>query len=516
MSFNSDEIVQKIRTEFESLVQYVQSSNESTADAVERSVLKQLLGLGAHLMLLFFVLRASECSREPLPVEGGGELGYHSERQRSYYSVFGKLPLIRPYFYTRGQGGANPLDEQLSLGADCYSDLVREIAEYLGVAVTYGKVNRFFARLLGQELSTQAIEGMIAADAADVEDYYKQKPAPDVASEATILVAQADGKGVPMVRETPVSPKARLAKGDKRCKKKEALVTSSHTIDPHPRTPESVIATFFAQEPAPSSSSAPRSGPQNKQTWATLAGKDVALARLATHVARRDGAHIEHRMALTDGCEALQQRMRVHLPDFTLVLDFVHVTEYLWNAANALFGEKSPDRDPWVQKQAFQLLSGDTDQVIAHLESWLAKPRRSQTQRQALTTAVNYFRRNQPYMQYHLYLACGWPIASGVIEGACRHLVKDRCELSGMRWTQEGAENLLRLRAVAENGDWDDYHQFRKQQRHLRLYGSPLPNPVDIEQQALQPGDSDKIIRMDRNTKRRPTYPNRQTLPLAA
>jgi hypothetical protein len=161
-------------------------------------------------------------------------------------------------------------------------------------------------------------------------------------------------------------------------------------------------------------------------------------------------------------------------------------------------------------------LSGDTDQVIAHLESWLAKPRRSQTQRQALTTAVNYFRRNQPYMQYRLYLARGWPIASGVIEGACRHLVKDRCELSGMRWTQEGAENLLRLRAVAENGDWDDYHQFRKQQRHLRLYGSPLPNPVDIEQQALQPGDSDKIIRMDRNTKRRPTYPNRQTLPLAA
>jgi hypothetical protein len=516
MSFNSDEIVQNIRTEFESMLQYVQGSDESTADAVERSLLKRLLGLGAHLMLLFFVLRASECSREPLPVEGGGELGYHSEKQRSYYSVFGKLPLKRAYFYARGQGGVSPLDEQLSLGADCYSDLVREMAEYLGVDVTYAKVSRLFARLLGQELSTQAIESMMATDAADVEGYYEQKPAPDVVSEAAILVVQADGKGVPMVRETPVSPKARLAKGDKRCKKKEAIVTSSYTIDPHPRTPESVIATFFAQEPTPVSSSATRSGPQNKQVWATLAGKDAAVTRLAGQVAKRDGDHIQHRVALTDGCEALQQRMQTYLPDFTLVLDFVHAAEYLWKAANALFGEKSPRRDPWVEQQARQILNGHTDQVIAHLASWLDKPRRSQAQRQALTSAATYFQRNRPCMEYHLYLARGWPIASGVIEGACRHLVKDRCELSGMRWTHVGAENLLRLRSVAENGDWDDYHQFRKQQRHLRLYGSPLSNPVDVEQQALQPVDSHKIIRLDRYAKRRPNHPNPEPQRLAA
>lgn len=509
MSFNSDEIVQNIRTEFESMLQYVQESEERTADAVERSLLKQLLGLGAQLMVLFFSLRASRCSHEPVVREDGSKLGYHSEKRRSYYSVFGKLPLVRPYFYACGQGGTSPLDEELSLGEDCYSDLVREMAEYLGVDVTYEKVCRFFARLLGQGLSTQAIESMVAEDAADVEPYYEQKPGPDVASEATILVAQSDGKGVPLVRETPVSPKARLGKGEKRAKKKEAIVTSLYTIDPHPRTPASVVATFFAHDSDPSPAAASRPGPQNKQVWATLAGKDAALERLATQAAKREGAHIQERVALTDGCEALQLRMQKHLPDFTLVLDFVHASEYLWQAANALCGEQSAKRDPWVEQQALQILSGHTHQVIADLHGLLAKPQRTQAQRQALTSAANYFQRNLPYMDYHLYLARGWPIASGVIEGACRHLVKDRCERSGMRWTQEGVENLLRLRAVAENDDWDDYHTFRKQQRHLRLYGSTLPSPADLEQQALQPPNSDKIIRFDRAANHLPKHQQR-------
>jgi hypothetical protein len=516
MSFNSEEIVQNIRTEFESMLAYVQESEERTADAVERSLLKQLLGLGAQLMVLFFRLRGRAASHAPVAREDGSELSYHSEKRRSYDSVFGKLPFVRAYFYTQGVGGASPLDAELSLGDDCYSDLVREMAEYLGVDVTYAKVSRFFARLLGQGLSTQAIESIMAEDAADVEPYYEQKPAPAVVREAVILVAQADGKGVPMVRQTPGSPKARLGKGEKRAKKKEAIVTSLYTIDPHPRTPESVITTFFAHDADPASSTRSRSGPQHKQVWATLAGKDAALARLAHQVAKRDGAHIQYRVALTDGCEALQQRMQQYLPDFTLVLDFVHASQYLWKAANALFGEHSPKRDPWVEAQAVQILCGRTEQVMAHLHGWLDKPRRTAAQRQALTAATTYFQRNRPYMDYHLYLARGWPIASGVIEGACRHLVKDRCELSGMRWTQAGVENLLRLRTGAENGDWDDYHHFRKQQRHLRLYGAPPPNPVHPEQQALQPPDSDKLIRLDRTTQRCPIQQNVHQQRLAA
>lgn len=110
----------------------------------------------------------------------------------------------------------------------------------------------------------------------------------------------------------------------------------------------------------------------------------------------------------------------------------------------------------------------------------------STIQQAQLSKTANYFDRNLPYMHYDTYLNNGWPIASGVIEGDCRHFVKDRCELSGIRWDRSGVENLLRLRAVAENDDWDDYHHFRQRQRHLRLYHSPYPEHSLPEFQALE------------------------------
>ena len=494
MSFNTDEIVQEIRTEFESTLMYVLESNDATADEMERSIFRQLLSLGARLMVLFFRIRAAGYVHTPLETESGTELPYLSEKKRSYFSIFGKLPVWRPYFYAKDIGSASPLDSELSLGSDCYSDMLRELAESLGVDVTYEKVSDILGRLLEQSLSTQAIQTLVATDAADVAAYYKQKPAPDVDSEAGILVIQADGKGVPMVRETAVETKVRLGKGEKRASKKEAIVTAIYTLTPFIRTPAEVANSFFHKEQATHSSATKRSKPQNKQLWATLAGKDAALQRLAQQVTIRDGAHIQHRVALTDGCLALRQRIQQHFSQFTLILDFIHANEYVWQAANGLFGEYSPKRDPWVEQQTLLILSGQTEQVIDHLRHLSQQPKCSQKGRTALQMAANYFERNLPYMAYDSYLAQGWPIASGVIEGACRHLVKDRFELSGMRWTKVGAENLLHLRAVAENGDWADYHRFRRQQRHQRLYHSPLPHTCAIEEQALADPASDKII----------------------
>ena len=516
MSLNSGEIVQDIRKEFESMLQYVQESKEKTADEMERSLFAQLLGLGARLMLLFFTLRASDYGCADWTTKEGVTLPYHGENERGYYSIFGKLPLSRPYYYKKDVGKYSPLDEALSLGDDCYSDMMRELAEFLGVDVTYAKVCQFWSRILGQTLSTQAVKGMVAKDAADVKAYYQQKEEPDVATEAPILVAQADGKGVPIVRETPVAPKRHLGKGEKRGKKQEAMVTSAYTIEPHIRTPDEVVASFFHPENSSSSTSQTRTGPQNKHVWATMDGKDAALSRLATQTTNRDGEHILYRVALTDGCEALQSRVETYLSDFTLILDFVHASEYLWNAANALYGEQSPKRDAWAEQQTLKLLSGQIESVIAELEQLAQKPRFSQAKRDKFTSAANYFTRNQPYMHYKDYLAKGWPIASGVIEGACRHLVKDRCELSGMRWTQDGVESLLHLRAVAENDDWDEYHQYRKEQRHLRLYASPLSDRNGLEQQALSQPDSDKIIRFDRFKKQRHAHHQAEHQLLAA
>ena len=482
---HTDTIVQELHAEFESMLSYVKDSRTATADQVERGLFRRLLDLGARLMLLFFAQRAEAEPRLACQTPTGETLPYWAERKRQYFSIFGKLAFWRPYFYRPGAGGASPLDQDLALGADCYSDLLRELAEYLGVGSTYAKVADCFARLLGLELSTQAISDMVAEDASDVEAFYTQQPAPPPAREAAILVIQADGKGVPMVRETPAVPQVRLGKGDKHSRKKEAVVTGLYTIAPHVRTPAEVVANLFHPAPTPRPATQPHAGPQHKRLWATLAGKDAALARLAGQVAGREGGHIQQRVALTDGAEALQDRIQQRFPTFTLLLDFIHADEKLWDVANSLFGETSAQREPWVETQTLDMLSGRVPQVITELRRLADRTDATTTQRTVLTQVANYFERNAAYMHYDQYLANGWPIASGVIEGACRHLVKDRCELSGMRWTKDGVENLLRLRAVAENDDWTAYQRFHQQQRHQRLYGVPLLVPDPLENQAL-------------------------------
>ena len=485
MSHNTDAIVHELHVEFESMLSYVKDSQTATADQVEHGLFRRLLSLGARLMLLFFALRTAAAARGEHRLANGETLPYWAEHRRQYFSIFGKLAFWRPYFYRQDVGGRSPLDQELALGADCYSDLVRDLVEYLGVGSTYAKVADCFGRVLGLELSTQAISDLVAEDAREVEAFYAQQPPPLPASEAALLVIQADGKGVPMVRTTPAERKVRLAKGDKHSRKKEAVVTGLYTIAPHPRTPAEVVASLFHSEQVPVAPASPRSGPQHKRLWATMAGKDAALERLAGQVAQREGPHIQQRVALTDGAEALQDRVQQHFPTFTLVLDFIHADEKLWDVANSLFGETAAQRTPWVEAHSLELLSGQAPQVVTELRRRASLAETTTTQKTTLTQVANYFERNTTFMHYDQYLAHGWPIASGVIEGACRHLVKDRCELSGMRWTKAGVENLLRLRAVAENDDWAAYRHFFQQQRHQRLYGVAGTAPDALENQAL-------------------------------
>ncbi len=265
MTSNSKTIIQDIRQEFEMLLDFVsgEQAQQVTADHIERGLFKLLLAMGAKLLMLFFIIRSEACSREPLPTATGATLGYERDTKRTYYSIFGKMPLYRPYFYQKGVGGETPLDAALGLGEDSYSDLLREIADYLGVYNVYHKSGDILSRLLGLKLSTGAIESNLAADAADVESYYAQKPAPQPVEEAEILVIQADGKGVPMVLEEPPEPQVRLGKGQKRGRKKEAMVTSIYTIATHPRTPQAVADSFF--RPTPPATGPNRGRPQHKR-----------------------------------------------------------------------------------------------------------------------------------------------------------------------------------------------------------------------------------------------------------
>lgn len=487
MDYNLTKTQENIRAEFETMLQFVtnEAAQTATADQIERGLFQLLLSLGAQLLLLFFQMRSQSCGRDTITVKGQ-EVPYNSEQKREYFSIFGKVPLWRPYFYASEISGYTPLDAELSLGTGCYSDLLREIVAYLGVHVPYNKAVAIFKHILKLGVSTRVHQQFVATDADDVLAYYKQKPPPEASREAEILVIQADGKGVPIILEkADVSP-VRLGKGQKRGRKKEAIVTTVYTIAENRRTPEEVVHSFFRQgaDNKKSKSSPPK--PKNKHIWATLDGKETALARLGRQVEPRQGVHIQHKVALADGCEALQERLKEQFPDFTLILDFIHANEYLWKVANSLWGEGDDRRTQWVMKQTQLMLSGHTKQIIANFRTQADQPKTTKAQVKKLTKTANYFERNLKYMAYETYLANGWPIASGVIEGACRHFVKDRFELSGMRWEQSGAESLLRLRAVAENGDWDDYHLFRRQQRHRRLYTSPFSTENCLEIQALE------------------------------
>jgi hypothetical protein len=490
--------VHDLRAEFESILANVlhEEGRHMTADTMERRLLRQLLALGCHLLALFLATRAAATAGRAHRDPAGVHRLYHSERPRHYLSIFGAIALLRPYFYGRGVGGIAPVDAQLSLPATACSDLVRESVEALAVDLPYHKATGVLGRLFGLALSSRLVTEQLAEDAPTVEDYYAEQDPPPVAEEASILVVQADGKGVPILRPTTTPAPVRLGKGQKYGGKKEAILTAVYTIAPAVRTPESVVASLFDTPPEgelpAATDQAARPGPQHKRLWATLAGKEAALTEAAAHVAARDGAHLTDRVALTDGCQALQERVQQQFPTFTLVLDLIHVVEYLWKAANALLGETNPQRIAWVQARTLLLLQSQAELIVAEFLGLAEQLEQTASQAKVLREVAAYLARNQPWLDYARYLAAGWPIATGVIEGACRHLVKDRCERSGMRWTIDGAEALLHVRCAFENGDWDAFHAFRRRQRHVTLYHQPYPDPpTPLELAVLdQPPDS--------------------------
>ena len=482
MSPTSESIAKNVREEVEILLGMVMSDGKErpTADQVERHLWRSLLELGRMLMQLFFTVRSEREVQPPAIEVEGGRAAHMGQPSRQYVSLFGEVEVKRHYYWGPGVGGRYPLDTELSLPERIYSDCVQEMMGVIEVWVpqdnTLGLIEQFF----GLSIPKGSLQGSTADQAAYVEAYYDQRSAPETPREDTILVVTVDGKGIPMTRRDSPPPQARRSKGQKKTAKKEAVVTATYTVAPYPRTSEDILHALLAasREPEASRQTPVRPPIHGKQTFGTLEGKTVALEQLSSRVAQRQQTSMVHRIALTDGALALQQQTLAAFPDFTLVLDLIHVVEYLWDAVHALLGETHPDRIAWMTDALRCVLDDELDQLLGHLDYQRSSPALSPAQHKTLTTVVNYLRRNQPYMHYQQYLAQGWPIGTGVIEGACRHLVKDRFEQSGMHWSRAGADAMLRLRAVALNGDWTDFQRFRRQQAHVTRYGSPYPEPI--------------------------------------
>jgi hypothetical protein len=163
--------------------------------------------------------------------------------------------------------------------------------------------------------------------------------------------------------------------------------------------------------------------------------------------------------------EANRRDITVHI-----VVDFIHVVEYLWKAAWSFFYTGDPAAETWVAEQSHAILEGKAAQVAASIRRRATRFGYSATERAGADTCADYLTAKKPYLAYHTALASGWPIATGVIEGACRHLVKDRMDITGARWGLDSAEAILRLRALISNGDFDEYWAFHLRQEHQRIY----------------------------------------------
>jgi len=479
MSSTLASIAQKLHKELDDLIQNASIVEEmpSSVHAIEEQLWVGMLGLGRELLQLHFEARyEAEVVHDWVSVEGEW-YAYQRTSHRGYVSLFGEVQVKRAYYLNTAQGGVCPLDAVLGLPERCYSDSVQERLSGLNVWVPQAHSLALMERFLGLKIAKRSLQSSLSDQAHWVDSYYQQRAVSMTPVEDSLLVATADGKGIPMTRADSPPVPARRSKGDKKTAKKEAIVTAVYSVAPYPRDSQDILKALLSDTADIPPSDTPRPVPSNKQTFGTLAGKEAALTQLAHQVTLREAsAFFAYRVALTDGSLALQHHMLAHLPSFTLVLDIIHATEYLWDAANARFGETSPHRLAWVRQALTWLLENHLDDLLDDLTSQVSG--QTASQQETLAHVAAYLRRNRPFMDYQRYLALGWPIGTGVIEGACRHLVKDRFEQAGMRWSIAGAQALLELRSVAFNADWDDFQHFRRQQSHLQRYHTPYPDAL--------------------------------------
>lgn len=477
MSFNTS-IAQNIRSEVEELIEMVSGENSQaqTAYEIEGQLWWRMLNLARQLLQLFFVVRAERETHHKNYEVDGLSYRYVGQRERSYVSLFGEVSVKRACYWHKGVGSQYPLDESLSLPRRSFSDWVQERVSELSLLMPYEAATDLFSNWLGLILPKRSLEQINGEHSEYMRSYYEAPRIPEIGADDTILVVSADGKGIPMTREDSPPPEARRGRGTKKTAKKEATVTAIYTIAPYQRNPDDIIRALLASHDTDEASKKSRPKPNAKLLFGTLDGQETAFEQLGEQVKQREQAQLRHYVALTDGNRGLKHRVQEDLPKFTLIVDIIHVSEYLWEVANTLWGETDVMREVWMQDALRCVLDDDLDTLLHHLACQL--PYLSPAKQKILDKVGKYLRNNRQHMAYQSYLAQGYPIGTGVIEGACRHLVKDRFEQAGMRWSKQGAQVMLDLRAAYLNGDWEIFQRFRRHQAHQQRYHSSHPDVI--------------------------------------
>jgi hypothetical protein len=448
----------------------------------ERAIWQRVLQLGHAALALFLALQGTGDLGETVQLPDGPTRERLPElHTRRYVSIFGPFTLPRTVYGSREGQKIDfvPLDNRLQLPASGFSYVLQDWDQALCVEQAFGQARTTVARILNLTQSVDSLERMNVQMAEPVADFRENRPKPDPAAEGVILVTSADGKGIVMRREadTP-APAAHRTKGEKASRKRMATVGTAYTVDRYVRTPAEVVAALFRDGPEP----AQRPQPRHKRVWASLpqeeeggrgqTSQEVVYGWLLNEIAERNPRLEKEMVHLGDGQEALWQARRTQLParNTTDILDLLHVTPRLWQAAHLFRAEKSPEAEAFARERILRVLEGKAGGVIRGLREMGTKRGLKGSKKQALGKICAYLSANRGRMRYDEYLAKGYPIASGVIEGACRHLVKDRMERAGMHWTAAGAQAMLDVRSTYVNGDWEEYQAYRIARETNRMY----------------------------------------------
>jgi hypothetical protein len=386
-------------------------------------------------------------------------------RTRRLMTKFGLVTVSRIAYKAPGRENVHPADAALNLPEEKHSHGLRKLA---AVESARGSMEEFCAR----------------------------RKLEDPPEEGCPLILTFDGKGIVMLPDAlrPATAKAaenaenklvtRLSPGEKHGRKRMAEVAGVYDAVPVPRAPEDVIRTPAQKRKEKKQQAAagkkkpgtPRE-PQARNKWLTASVTDdipAVIAAAFDEAERRDPSRQREWVVLIDGnntqIEAVTAGAAKRGMKITIVIDFIHVAEYIWKAAWSFFDKGTPAAEEWAAGRLRQILRGKSAQVAAGIRRRATAFGYSAAERAGAEECARYLDNKRGYLDYAAALAKGWPIATGIIEGACRHIVKDRMDITGARWSLQGAEAILKLRTLIANGDFEAYWHFHLRREHERVH----------------------------------------------
>jgi len=410
------------------------------------------------------------------------------EKSRKLETVFGTVEVERTGHSGRGLSTLYPVDASLNLPETRYSQEVDRQVAKATARLSFDQALEMVGSLTGAHVPKRQAEEAVQRAASDFDAFYSGTELDSDGPTSELLIVTFDQKGVVLREEdlTEATRKAaessrhkmdtRLSQGEKRGRKRMATVAAVYTVAPYLRTAQDVIAGLrHVRDATPK----PRPRPEGKRVWASLTRnlKDV-IADAFDEACDRDPERSKRWLVLVDGDKKLTRWVRAEARrrgvKVTLVLDFIHALEYLWKAAHVFFDRGTPEIEAWVLERLERMLEGRISHVVAGMTRMATVRGLSNEERKPVDKAANYLlkRRRWGMMRYDELLTIGAPIATGIIEGACRHLINDRMDLTGARWRLPSAEAVLRLRSLLSSGDFDEYWQFHEEAEAHRNHAS--------------------------------------------